>query len=88
MPMERRGRQNLNLVTDTLYTHSSGKTENIPGAEMHMGNRWTRISLRAQNKSSVFDNILTHVNVNSLKEAFKAMEGNKALGSDGMICLN
>jgi len=30
----------------------------------------------------VFDNLLTHVNVDSLKEAFKAMKESKALGVD------
>jgi len=84
MPTERRGRQNLSLVTDTQTTRSSGKIENIPDIKLWMENPWTRISLRAQNKNTVFDNLLTHVNVNSLKEAFKAMVGSKALGVDGI----
>lgn len=47
-------------------------------------NRWIRISLRAQVKSTVFENLLTHINVETLEEAFKAISGTKALGADGM----
>jgi len=46
--------------------------------------RWARISLRAQDKKSVFNNLLTHVNADSLQEAFKAIDGSKALGVDGI----
>ncbi|MCB0411207.1 MAG: hypothetical protein KDD22_01695, partial [Bdellovibrionales bacterium] len=43
---------------------------------------WQRISLRAQRNSSVFNNLLTHVNEESLMEAFRALDGSKALGVD------
>ena len=47
-------------------------------------NRWTRVSLKAQNKSFVFQNLLTHFHVDSFKEAFKALDGTKARGVDGI----
>ena len=83
MPMERRSRQNLNLVTDAQTTHSSGTLEYTQNQTQEwLKNRWARISLRAQDKKAVFDNLLTHVNVNSLGEAFKALDGSKELGVD------
>lgn len=48
-------------------------------------NRWIRISLRAQqNKTLAFDNLLTHINTESLREAFKTIDGSKAKGVDGI----
>jgi len=83
MPMERRDRQNLNLATGTHSALCSRKSENISDEmKVWLESRWARISLRAQNKQTVFDNLLTHVNVDSLKEAFKALKGSKALGVD------
>jgi group II intron reverse transcriptase/maturase len=46
-------------------------------------NRWLRIGFAAQNKGTVFNNLLTHINVETLREAFKALDGSKALGIDG-----
>lgn len=44
-----------------------------------------RISLRAQrDKTFVFENLLTHINVESLREAFEAIDGKKAKGVDGI----
>ena len=80
MLMERRDRQNLNLVTDTHSTNNSGTN----GHRGLYPNRWARIGFRARNKSFVFNNLLTHVNVNSLKEAFKAIDGSKDLGVDSI----
>jgi RNA-directed DNA polymerase len=45
-------------------------------------NRWARISERAQNKNAVFTNLLTHINGDSLREAYKAIDGKKAWGVD------
>lgn len=47
-------------------------------------NRWTRVSLKAQDKTFVFENLLTHFHVDSFKEAFKALDGSKAIGVDGI----
>ena len=79
MPMERRGRQSLNLVTSSPgATISSG-----PGTQLDMlPGCWARIGHRAADLSAVFSNLHTHVNVETLGEAFKALDGSKALGVD------
>jgi RNA-directed DNA polymerase len=85
--MERRNRQSLNLITGTQPGHSTGRQgqERTNDREDICLNRWIRISLRAQqNKTLAFENLLTHINVESLKEAFKAIDGSKAKGVDGM----
>ncbi len=86
MLTERRGRQNLDLTTDTLAVRCSGikgQKESKSQDELYQ-DRWVRISLRAQKKETVFNNLLTHISVASLKEAFKAIDGNKALGVDNI----
>ncbi|MEE9451595.1 MAG: hypothetical protein V3V61_02430 [Gammaproteobacteria bacterium] len=45
-------------------------------------NRWARIGCKAQDKNVVFSNLHSHINVDSLAEAFKALDGKKALGVD------
>lgn len=47
-------------------------------------NRWMRLNVRAQNQKSVFNNLLLHVNEETLKEAFTALDGTKAVGVDGV----
>jgi RNA-directed DNA polymerase len=85
MPTEQRDRQNLNLVTDTQASFRGGKHgQKESGLTDLSQNRWARISLRAQEKTSVFDNLLTHFHVDSFKEAFKALDGTKAVGVDGI----
>jgi RNA-directed DNA polymerase len=86
MLTERRDRQNLDLTTDTLAVRCSGikgQKESKSQDELYQ-DRWVRISLRAQKKETVFNNLLTHISVASLKEAFKAIDGNKALGVDNI----
>ena len=41
-----------------------------------------RIRLKAQDHTIRFNNLLTQINTTSLREAFKALDGNKALGID------
>jgi RNA-directed DNA polymerase len=84
MLMEPRGRQKLNLATDTLSAHSSGIKGRIENGLLSgtILNRWARIGIRAHDKSCVFENLLTHINVDSLEEAYKAIDGAKALGVD------
>jgi len=86
MLTERRGRQNLDLTTDTLATRCSSivRQKESKSQDELFRNRWVRISLRAQKKETVFNNLLTHISVDSLKEAFKALSGNKALGVDNI----
>lgn len=45
-------------------------------------NRWTRIRLKAGDGDVMFNNLLTHIDLESLREAYKALDGNKALGID------
>jgi group II intron reverse transcriptase/maturase len=82
---ERREQQNLNLVTGSPSNSRVGLREQEEMYQSDMfPNRWTRISLKAQDKSFVFENLLTHFHVDSFTEAFKALDGSKALGVDGI----
>lgn len=47
-------------------------------------NRWKRIGSRAAEPHVVFSNLLTHINTETLREAFYALDGNKAEGTDGI----
>ena len=47
-------------------------------------NRWTRIRLTAGSGDIAFNNLLTHINLETLSESFKALDGSKALGIDGI----
>jgi hypothetical protein len=85
MRKERREQQNSLLKGD----HHTSSTIAGPCGYKQTGipylNRWMRISLRSQrDKNSVFQNLLTHLNVASLEEAFNAQDGSKALGVDGV----
>ena len=82
--MEQRSQQNLNLVTGTHITRSSNNDEHNNRTKERFVNPWARISYRAQDKNFVFTNLLTHINVDSLKEAFNALKGKKALGVDSI----
>lgn len=88
MRKERREQQSLNLETDihsTLSSRKSGDEASKPAQKLSfLPDRWSRIGLRAQDGSSVFNNIHTHINVDSLREAFKALDGTKAKGVDGI----
>ncbi len=86
MSEERRDRQSLNLITGTRSTHSGSKHghKRYSASDAEYWNRWIRISLKAQDRKTVFGNIHTHINVDSLKEAFNAIDGKKALGADGI----
>jgi RNA-directed DNA polymerase len=79
MPAERRNRQNLNLATGISQAPRSQDER----SQLDMfPNRWVRISNKAQDASCVFQNLHSHINVDSLKEAFKDLNGSKALGVD------
>ncbi len=79
--MEPRDQQNLNLASHTSSSFNRGpKRQSVLSAESMS---WqTRISLRAQDKTCVFSNLMKHINIDTLKEAFKAINGKKALGVD------
>ena len=75
--MERRDQQDLNLNQVT-------QPDSRVGTREQRKDYWLRISQKAQHKDVVFNNLLTHINVESLKEAFKEIDGSKALGVDGV----
>jgi RNA-directed DNA polymerase len=83
--MEQRDRQELNLTTDTLSAHSSGVKGRITDGLL-AGTILNRGKNRCEghDKNCVFSNLLTHINVDSLQEAFKAIDGTKALGVDSV----
>lgn len=88
MPVEERGRQDLNLDTDTRITHR-GDTVHGHDAERPVQlelfpDRWSRIGFAARKKGIVFNNLLNHITGESLREAFHAMDANKARGIDGI----
>ena len=87
MQTEQRDRQNLNLATDAQMASSSNKPGYLDKS-LQLGlmeNRWVRISLKAQKDVNfVFDNLHLHIHEDSLREAFKALDGTKALGVDGI----
>ncbi|MEA3433037.1 MAG: group II intron reverse transcriptase/maturase [Campylobacterota bacterium] len=85
MQEERREQQHFHLSQDSHNTCNS-----ITSGNKDMGvqgtlilNRWQRISSRTRRDTScVFNNLLHHISVETLKEAFSAMDKNKALGID------
>lgn len=84
--MERREQQNLNLNQSTLATlcgKLKGQAKKV-FINKHFTDRWMRIGHAASNLDTVFENLQTHINVETLKEAFNATDGAKALGVDGV----
>jgi len=86
MSVERRNQQSLNLFTstsavlrDSIVRHYSTATQ-----KSLWPNRWERIGSRALERDVIFDNLLTHINVETLGEAFQALDGKKAEGIDGI----
>ena len=85
MSVERRDQQNLNLVTGASDTPRGINKKYKDSAQLELlSNRWTRIRLRAKSKGVVFNNLFHHINVETLREAYKALDGSKALGTDGI----
>ena len=85
MQEERREQQSFHLNQDSHNTYNSIESGNkIRGVQgTLLLNRWSRISLRTHKDTScVFNNLLHHINVETLKEAYNAMDKNKALGVD------
>jgi group II intron reverse transcriptase/maturase len=85
MQEERREQQNFHLNPDNQGIYNGTVTDNknrgVQGALLL--NRWLRISLRTHRDTScVFNNLLHHINVETLKEAYNAMDKDKALGVD------
>lgn len=83
MSMEQRDQQNLNLIKSTPPSYNRGNKGQSALASEGGNVSWRiRIGLRAQDKTCVFSNLMKHINLDTLNEAFKAIEGKKALGVD------
>ena len=83
MSTEQRGQQNLNLVNRTRPTYNGGDDGQKGVTPLETIQSWqTRISLKAQDKSCVFTNLMKHINTDVLHEAYNAINGKKALGVD------
>jgi RNA-directed DNA polymerase len=81
--MERRDQQNLNLIQGTPTTFNNGNQGQKGTLSQERGHSWRiRISLRAQKSNTVFSNLMKHINLEVLREAFKDLDGSKALGVD------
>lgn len=84
MSMERRDQQSLNLTENTSFV-TNNKHKRQKGSALEGDLSWrVRIGLKAQDKTCVFSNIMKHINTDTLHEAFKAIDGKKALGVDRM----
>lgn len=82
MTMERSGRQNLNRANSSPPSRRAGKTGSA--ARNLELNSWARIGLSAKNPEIVFNNLFSHINVENLRQAFRALDGTKAVGIDGI----
>jgi group II intron reverse transcriptase/maturase len=80
--MERRGQQKSNLIQSTSSARSR-RTRRHESDTQTTG-RWIRIGSRASRKELTFNNLLSHINEETLKEAFQGLDGSKAKGVDGV----
>ncbi len=83
--MERRGQQRPNLTRSTQTAFNSGfdgQNDRISEQLEFLSSWQTRISRRAQDKQALFSNLMKHINKDTLHEAYKALDGSKALGVD------
>jgi RNA-directed DNA polymerase len=85
MPVEGRDRQDLALNTGTRPIHRDGFSDEHEGKQgVLFPDRWLRIGYAARRKNAVFNNVMCHINEASLCEAFRALDGSKARGIDGI----
>ncbi len=83
--MERRDQQRPNLAHSTYPTFNSGADgqRGRSSEQLEFLSSWqTRISRRAQDNQALFSNLMKHINRETLREAYKALDGSKALGAD------
>lgn len=86
MGKERRGQQSSYHIRNSHPINNDGTGEQVlwKGQQPFL-NRWMRISLRAQRgPASVFNNLLLHINEETLQEAYDELDGTKASGVDGI----
>ena len=81
MTVERRGQQNLDHADST---HADRSIRHHESKELSLSS-WARIRLHANRGRDVtFNNLLTHFKVENFREAFRALDGSKAKGMDGI----
>lgn len=78
--MERRGQQNLNRDN---RSQAGRRTREIESKGYSLDG-WARISLLAQKKEAIFNNLFSHINEENLRQAFRAVDGSKAIGIDNI----
>lgn len=82
MRTERRERQNLNREHSSSPSLRTGKVGSITrNLEL---DSWARIGLSAKNTELVFNNLFSHIKVENLHQAFRVLDGTKAVGIDGI----
>ena len=75
---------NRSIYNDTTSGHKEKRAKHYKSDSLFLS-RWLRISLRTHRDTScVFNNLLHHINVETLREAYNAMDKNKALGVDSV----
>lgn len=85
--MERRETQRSTLNHPTSTGRRAGELKKTTNPELKLAiqsNQWLRIGLVAKDKSVVFNNLLARFNIESLREAYRALDGSKARGIDGV----
>jgi len=85
--MERRETQRSTLNQETSPSRRAGELKKTTNPELKLAiqsNQWLRIGLVAKDKTVRFNNLLTRLNVESLREAYRALDGSKARGIDGV----
>ncbi|NBV78158.1 hypothetical protein EBR66_08410 [bacterium] len=83
MTMERRDQQNVVLIKGTPTACNSSNKGQIKQTSREDDLSWKiRIRLKAQDKTCVFTNLMKHINIDTLREAYHAIDGKKAVGVD------
>lgn len=83
--MERRERQKLDRSKLTQRGHRAAEAGNESMlCKQLQTDSWLRIGLAAKDWDVRFNNLFSHLTVGNLEQAFKALEGSKAVGIDGI----
>lgn len=81
MSEERRGQRRLDRNHPTFPDYKVRDMRQKSQFQLEMEtNRWLRIRLAAKDKGKIFTNLLCHIKVDSLREAFKSLDSSKAVG--------
>jgi RNA-directed DNA polymerase len=80
MRTERREQQKLNRGYESQSSHRTRMSEK----KGYTLNSWTRIGLLSKDEKIVFNNLFSHINDENLRQAFRAIDGSKAVGIDNI----